>query len=114
MFPVSRAIPKGLNVPVCGREKTNPEPTVTTHSAKATNENSKSAWAKYTPPGSSRPVSAPLRVATRCTVRVSAVLNVTDPPTATDSLTTSESDAAALADMSRNVPGSGTSASSSV
>jgi hypothetical protein len=41
-------------------------------------------------------------------------VNVTDPVTVTDSLTASESDAAALTDMSRNVPGSGMSASASV
>src|SRR4029077_2016455 len=51
---------------------------------------------------------------TRWTVKVSAPVNVTDPATATDSLTAAESDAVALADMSRNVPGSGTSASASV
>jgi hypothetical protein len=46
-----------VNVPVCVREKSNPEPTVTTPSARARNESSKSACAKYPPPGSSTPVS---------------------------------------------------------
>src|SRR5262249_29065221 len=111
---LSRVIAKGVSSPVSGREKRNPQSTVTTPSVKARNETWKVTSAEYSPPGSSTPVSAPLRAATTCTVKASAPVSVTDPATATDSFKVAESAAAASADMSRNVPGSGTSSAASV
>src|SRR5262245_52246511 len=111
---LSRVIAKGVSSPVSGREKRNPQSTVTKPSVNARNETWKVTSPECSPTRSSTRVSVPLRDSTTCSVKASSPVSVTDPAAATDSLKVAESAAAVSADMSRNVPGSGTSSAASV